>query len=170
MLFTDEHPAGPEFEAAGFKHSVEQGELRGFYGDWELLRHDRYVKWDQHPGVPLHCHPVDKVVARRPGAGAPVVHEPVPAGDTVLPAATFDGIELGLPASELLERCGEPEVVDTVTLRGVQLGVGPEGVVDGYLLSLWYYGRSVMYVVNGKVWGRARYDSPPMRLRPAPPS
>jgi tellurite methyltransferase len=168
MLFTDEHPAGPEFEAAGFKHSVGQGELAGFYGDWELLRHDRYVKWDQHPGVPIHVHPVDKVVARRPGAGAPVVREPVPAGDTVLPDAVFDGIELGLPADELLSRCGEPEVVDTATMHGLQLGVGPDAVVDGYLLSLWYYGRSVMYVVNGRVWGRARYDSPPMRVRRAP--
>ncbi len=168
MLFTDEHPAGTEFEAAGFKHSVDQGELRAFYDDWELLRHDRYVKWDQHPGVPLHCHPVDKVVARRRGAGAPVVREPVPASEKLLPAAVFDGIELGLPADELLQRCGKPEVVDTVTMNGLQLGVGPEAVVDGYLLSLWYYGRSLVYVVNGRVWGRARLDSPPVRVRRAP--
>lgn len=168
MLFTAEHPAGPEFEAAGFKHSVGPGELRAFYGDWELLRHDRYVKWDQHPGVPLHCHPVDKVVARRPGAGPAVAREPVPVSDTVLPASVFDGIELGLPADDLLERCGDPEVVDTVTMDGLQFGVGPDAVVDGYLLSLWYYGRSVMYVVNGRVWGRARLDSPPLRIRRAP--
>ena len=43
--------------------------------------------------------------------------------------------------------------------------------MDGYLLSLWYYGRSVFYVVNGRVWGKARYDSAPIRVRPgAPPA
>jgi hypothetical protein len=54
-------------------------------------------------------------------------------------------------------------------MDGLQLGVGPDVVVDGYLLSLWYYGRSVMYVVNGRVWGRARFDSPPQRVRRAQP-
>lgn len=170
MLFTEEHPPGPEFDAAGFKHSLAQGELRGFYDGWELLRHDRYVKWDQHPGIPEHCHPVDKVVARKAGGGPPVTFDPVPTSDTLLPPEVFDTIELGLSSDELRERCGEPEVVDTVTMGGIQIGVGPEAMVDGYLLSLWYYGRSVMYVVNGRVWGRARYDSAPMRVRAAPSS
>ena len=167
MLFTDEHPAGPEFDSAGFKHALAQGELAAFYDDWELVRHDRYVKWDQHPGIPIHCHPVDKVVARRPGSGPEIRHEPVPTSTALLPPAVFDAIELGLDTDELRARCGEPEVIDTVTMRGVQLGVGPDAVVDGYLLSLWYYGRSVMYVINDRVWGRARYDSAPMRVRRA---
>jgi tellurite methyltransferase len=165
MLFTPEHPAPPEFQRAEFKHSVAPGELRGFYDDWELLRHDRYVKWDQHPGIPVHCHPVDKVVARRPGPGRAVDHELVPTPDALLPEALFGSIDMGLSVEELVARCGEPAVVDTVTMEGVQIGVGPDSVVDGYLLSLWYYGRSVMYVVNGRVWGRARYDTAPGRVR-----
>lgn len=169
MLFTDRHPAPPEFGSAGFKHSVAPGELRAFYDDWDLVRHDRYVKWDQHPGIPIHCHPVDKVVARRPGQpDAPAfTREPVPCRDRYLPDDLFDQIDMGLGAEALVELCGEPEVIDTVTMDGVQVGVGPDRVVDGYLLSLWYYGRSVMYVINGRVWGRAHYESEPQRVRPA---
>ncbi len=168
MLFTAEHPAPPEFLGAEFKHSVAPGELRGFYDGWEVIRHDRYVKWDQHPGIPIHCHPVDKVVARRPGGAGPSIrHQLVPASDTLLPDDLFSGIDMGTPIEELRARCGEPEVIDTVTMDGLQVGVGPDRAVDGYVLSLWYYGRSVMYVVNGRVWGRARYDSAPVRLRVA---
>ncbi|MBZ4422781.1 methyltransferase domain-containing protein [Myxococcus sp. RHSTA-1-4] len=167
MLFTDEYPAGPEFLAAGFKHSLAQGELAAFYGDWEQVRHDRYVKWDQHPGIPLHCHPVDKLVARKPGGGGPAPRrEPVPVGEVDLPRALFDSVAMGTPAEEVLARCGEPAVVDTFTMEGVQLGVGPTDslTVDGYRLSLWYYGRAVLYVINGRVWGRALHDSLPVRM------
>jgi tellurite methyltransferase len=166
MLFTDEHPAGPEFTSAGFKHSLAQGELAAFYADWELVRHDRYVKWDQHPGIPLHCHPVDKVTARKPGGAAPAPRiEPVPAGDVTMPRALFDALDMGLPADELLARCGPPAVVDTFTMDGVQLGVGPQLTTEGCILSLWYYGGAIIYVVNGKVWGRALATSAPVRVR-----
>src|SRR5437763_1542291 len=124
----------------------------------------------------MHCHPVDKVVVRRPALGSvqlpPIAHEPAPTPHTYLPGDVFDPIAMGLPADELPGRCGrQPDVVDTVTMDGVQVGVGPDRAVDGYLLSLWYYGRSVFYVVNGRVWGKARYDSAPIRVRPgAPPA
>jgi tellurite methyltransferase len=170
MLFTDEYPAGPEFTAAGFKHSLAQGELAAFYSDWSIVRHDRYVKWDQHPPrIPLHCHPVDKVVAQRPaepGERGPVFRtEEIPVGPVTMPRALFDTLDMGLPAAELLARCGQPAVVDTYTMDGAQLGVGTDLVVNGYNLSLWYYGRAAIYVVNGRVWGRALYDSAPVRVR-----
>lgn len=168
MLFTDEYPAPPEFRRACFKHSVAQYELAGCYtsAGWEVIRHDRYVKWDQHPpNIPIHVHPVDKVVARRPGGKGPVARfEPVPVGEVDLPRAIFDGIDMGLAVEEMHARCGEPAVIDRFTMEGVQLGVGPQSTVDGYRLELWYYGRVVMYVVNGKVWGRALYNSEPRRV------
>jgi tellurite methyltransferase len=165
MLFTDEYPAGPEFITAGFKHSLAQGELAAFYGDWTIVRHDRYVKWDQHPGIPLHCHPVDKVTARKPGgAAAPPRIDVVPIGEATLSRADFDAIEMGCLLDDLLARCGAPAVVDSYTMDGAQLGVGPGFSVDGYHLDLWYYGRAVMYVVNGRVWGRSIYTSAPTRV------
>jgi len=168
MLFTEEYPAPTEFRRACFKHSVAQYELVGCYtaAGWEVIRHDRYVKWDQHPpNIPIHVHPVDKVVARKPGGKGPAARfEPVPVGEVDLPRAIFDGIDMGLPVEEMHARCGEPAVIDRFTMEGVQLGVGPQTTVDGYRLELWYYGRVVMYVVNGKVWGRALYNSEPRRV------
>lgn len=165
MLFTDEYPAPPEFRHARFKHSLDQYELAGVYEDWTLVRHDRYVKWDQHPGIPIHCHPVDKVVARRPGGRGPVHRvEAVPIGTVDMPRAVFDAIAMGVSSEELCARAGEPAVVDRVTMRGIQLGVGPQSTVDGYHLSLWFYGRAVVYVINGRVWGRALFQSDPIRI------
>lgn len=165
MLFTDEYPAGPEFTTAGFKHSLAQDELAAFYGDWSMVRHDRYVKWDQHPGIPLHCHPVDKVTAREPGGKGPAPRvEPVPIGDAMLPRARFDAVEMGWTVEELMALCGPPAVVDRFTMDGPQLGVGPGFAVDGYHLELWYYGHAVMHVVNGRVWGRSLYTSAPVRV------
>lgn len=166
MIFTEEYPAPPEFLKAGFKHSLEPFELAGVYADWNVVRHDRYVKWDQHPGIPIHCHPVDKLVARRPGGEEiEIDREPVPIGSEDLPRTDFDAIPMGLPATELLAKCGEPAVIDRVTPDGIQLGVGPQSTVDSYDLSLWYYGRAVMYVINERVWGRALFTSDPMRVR-----
>ena len=169
MLFTDEYPAGPEFTTAGFRHSLAQGELAAFYGDWSIVRHDRYVKWDQHPGIPLHCHPVDKVTARKPGGAGPAPRvEPVPIGDAMLPRVRFDAVEMGWTVEELMALCGPPAVVDGFTMDGPQLGVGPGFAVDGYHLELWYYGHAVMHVVNGRVWGRSLYTSAPVRVHWAP--
>ena len=169
MLFTDEFPAPPEFERAGFKHSLAAGELAATYAAWDVSRHDRYVKWDQHPGIPIHCHPVDKVVAHRPdGAPLPFRRTVVPIGAMELDRAAFDAVGLGTTAEDLATACGDPAVVDTYRMPGTQYGISEDGVVDGYELALWFYGHSVMYVVNGRVWGRAIYHSDPVRVSYAP--
>jgi tellurite methyltransferase len=165
MLFTEEFPEPPEFRRAGFKHSLAPYELVSTYAGWEICRHDRYVKWDQHPGIPIHCHPVDKVVARRPAPGMRgLVRTPVPIGASTLERAVFDAIDMGMPAPDLEARCGAPDVIDSYAMPGVQFGVAEDAVVDGYTLQLWFYGRAVMYVINGRVWGRALYESEPQRV------
>lgn len=64
-IFTDAVPASPDIApfALGL---AQEGELRGLYGDWEILQSQSYVFEDEHPGVPKHLHAADKVVARRP--------------------------------------------------------------------------------------------------------
>jgi tellurite methyltransferase len=165
MLFTDEYPAPQEFRQAGFKHALVAGELVGTYESWEVVRHDRYVKWDQHPGIPIHCHPVDKLVARRPGVSPPSYSRTmVPIGDDTMDRETFDSIDMGVRADDVRERCGAPAVIDSYVMPGTQIGVADDGVVDTYELALWYYGLAVLYVVNGRIWGRALYESAPVRV------
>ena len=88
----------------------------------------------------------------------------MPIGEATLSRADFDAIEMGCLVDDLMARCGAPAVVDSFTIDGPQLGVGPGFSVDGYHLDLWYYGRAVMYVVNGRVWGRSIYTSAPTRV------
>jgi tellurite methyltransferase len=164
MIFTEEFPAPPEFRAAHFKHSVKPGELGEVYGDWDVARYDKYVKWDQHPGIPIHCHPVEKLVACKPGGPSNRYRvEQVPVGPVDMPRDKFDAIPMGMPVDALVRMCGEPDVVDTITTGGVQLGVS-NITADGYCLSLWFYGTTVMYVIKDRVWGRALYSQRPVRV------
>jgi tellurite methyltransferase len=165
FIFNDEYPCPPEYRSARYVHSFRPNELKEFYADWEVLRYDAYVKWDQHPGIPLHCHPIEKIVARKPGGSGPrAIIERVPVGPRSLAAEQFHAIPMGMPEASLLAMCGEPDVVDRLTMQGLQIGVAT-AVVNGYELRLWYYGTAVIYVINGEVWGRALYETPPTRLR-----
>jgi tellurite methyltransferase len=165
FIFNEEYPCPPEYRSARYVHSFSPGELKEFYADWEILRYDVYVKWDQHPGIPLHCHPIEKIVARKPGGGGPrAVVEPVPVGPRSLSMDRFHAIPMGGKQEELLSLYGPPDVIDRVTMDGVQIGVATS-LVEGYHLHLWYYGMTVFYVINGEVWGRAIFTTPPVRVR-----
>jgi tellurite methyltransferase len=165
FIFNEDYPRPQEFKSARYTHSFRPNELKEFYDGWEIIRYDAYVKWDQHPGIPLHYHPIEKLVARKPGDNLPVpCIEQVPVKNSLMPRDRFDAITMGMSQKELLEMCGPPETVDVVTLDGVQIGAS-NAVVDGYSLGLWYYGRTVIYVIDGHVWGRALFSTPPVRVR-----
>ena len=72
---------------------------------------------------------------------------------------------MGCPVDDLRARCGAPAVVDRFTMDGPQMDVVPGFSVDGYHLDLWYYGRAVIYVENGRVWGRSIYTTAPTTVR-----
>lgn len=158
MLFNEEYPAPPEFQAAHFKHSVDVHELGKVYNDWEIVRYDYYVKWDQHPGLGTHCHPLEKIISRRPdGNDDRYTTENVPISKKCLAREKFDSIAMGTAQDAVLEICGEPDCIDSYTMDGMQLGVSDNITFDGFNLSLWHYGKSIFYVVNEVVWGRSIY-------------
>ena len=165
FIFNDEYPRPEEFRSARYTHSFRPNELKEFYEDWEIIRYDVYVKWDQHPGIQLHYHPIEKLVARRRGSlGKPAIVEPLPGGEDSMPREIFDQIPMGMPDDALSLLCGQPHYVETLAIPGIQ--VGPSiATVDGYELKLWLYGRAVVYVVNGCVRGKALYSTPPVRVR-----
>jgi tellurite methyltransferase len=165
FIFSDQYPRTPEFRSARYTHSFSPDELKAFYRDWEILRYDSYVKWDQHPGIPLHYHPIEKLVARKAGVPRPeAVLESVPVSSVSMPRDKFDQIPMGMLVDDLLRLCGRPDVIDQITMEGVQVGVAADATVNGYHLNLYFYGATVIYVVNGKVWGRALYTTPMIRV------
>jgi len=165
FIFSDAYPRPSEFKSARYTHSFAPGALRDFYAGWEILRYDVYVKWDQHPGIPLHYHPIEKLVARKPGGdGPPAVIERVPVGPERVAPEVFHAVPMGMREEELLALCGEPDEVDTYTLDGLQVGA-VTATVEGYGLSLWFYGKTVFYLINRTVWGRSLFTSDPVRLR-----
>ena len=165
FIFDQEYPRPHEFKSARYTGSFSPGELKEFYRGWEVIRDDRYVKWDQHPGIPLHYHPIEKLVARKITAKtAEAIIRSVPIGSVSMPNDRFDAIAMGWSEKDLLAACGPPDVVDTVVhADGLQFGAASV-TVDCYELRLLYYGRTVLYLVNNQVWGKAIYSSHPTRV------
>jgi tellurite methyltransferase len=166
MIFNDDYPAPPEFRTADFKHSVRRGELASLYGSWETYRDDYYVKWDSHPGLGEHVHPVEKTVVRRTaGDGATAIREVLPDLDAdLLPRAVFDTMLTGTDRRAAADSCGPPIHVLRAYFEGQQFGVIDQ-LVDGWDLEIWFYGRKALYVGNDAVVGRAIYETDPVAVR-----
>jgi tellurite methyltransferase len=160
FVYSEEHPCVEEIKAADYRHSFQPGELKRFYQDWHELRSDDYVKWDAHPGIPLHYHPIEKLVAQRPLKK--MVKEPLEVGDD-MEASIFHNLEMGIFKEKLIELAGLPSAVEKMPIPGIQMGQTTL-TTQGYNLELWYYGKYVVYVVNGEVSGRALYATRPLKM------
>lgn len=64
QLFNDNIPATPDIGpyAVGM---AKDGEIKELYKDWEIIEFLSYSFNDEHPGVPLHKHASNKIVARK---------------------------------------------------------------------------------------------------------
>lgn len=175
FVYSDAYPCPEEFQAAGYKHSFSPHELMRFYEDWELIRSDQYVKWDGHPDVDMHYHPIEKLVARKPGGKAINFNvQRIDIGQDADPDL-FDSVSMGLQTEVLLKMFGNPRYIDKVFFTGEQFGVSHRlqsrrraVLMKDYALELWYYGRHVFYIVDGEVTGKALYSSKPVKLEPSP--
>lgn len=65
-VFTDALPPPPDLASVMCGLFVE-GELFARYADWVVLLAESYVLGDEHPDDIRRRHPVNKLVARRPG-------------------------------------------------------------------------------------------------------
>ena len=56
----------PTFDIAPYAIGMaKDGELKEMYSDWEILQFLSYTFEEEHPGVPLHKHASNKIVARK---------------------------------------------------------------------------------------------------------
>jgi tellurite methyltransferase len=172
FIYNLEYPCTDEIQAASYKSSFLPNEIQEFYGDWNEVRFDQYVKWDSHPGIPIHYHPIEKLVAQKPGGVTPG-KEPI-FSRSELSEDQFRAIAMGMPQAEVIAIAGAPEIVDRMSAKGLQYGMslqtdhatGP-ATVDGYTLELWFYGKRVIYLSNGIVSGRSLYTTQPARITSA---
>ncbi len=65
VVFTDTLP--PPDDLKDFCLGLfKEKEVFSMYSDWEVVLQQSYTIQDQHPGSPLHTHPINKLVARKP--------------------------------------------------------------------------------------------------------
>ncbi|WP_426441240.1 class I SAM-dependent methyltransferase [Bradyrhizobium genosp. P] len=164
-----DHPIPKESLACGHKKSFSRGELEGIYtkAGWEILRSDHYIKWDSHPGIPIHSHCIEKVVARKPigSENLPrMTTEPIEAAG-MIPAEQFDTLKLGTLRAAVIEVLGPPSGRHAMTIAQKTVGSNNQGaIVDGYAREDLIYGDHGLQFVNGTLAGKYRYFTPPRRL------
>ncbi|MBU2703931.1 tellurite methyltransferase [Sporomusaceae bacterium BoRhaA] len=167
FVFNDEYPRTEEFKSARYAHSFAPNELREFYEDWDIFRYDVYVKWDKHPGIPLHYHPIEKLVARKPGgSGKKVVIENVLVKSETMKWDNFESIFMGMKTEELIGLCGKPDNIVSYKTNEMQMGAF-DATVNKYFLSLWFYGNTSIYVMNNEVCGKSLNHTKPITLKVA---
>lgn len=168
FVYNENYPLVKEIESAQYKNSFRENELQEFYQDWIEHRYDKYVKWDAHPGIPLHYHPIEKLVSQRPLVKIKKEKLKVTA---ILPQEVFASITMEMSQKELEFKLGEPECIEKMHMEGMQFGIakgnekGFQSTVNGYNLELWFYGKHAFYMVNGEVAGKALYATEPIRLK-----
>ncbi|MGY3619288.1 class I SAM-dependent methyltransferase [Bradyrhizobium sp. USDA 10063] len=164
-----DHPIPKEGLASGHKKSFSRGELEAIYTEagWEILRSDHYIKWDSHPGIPIHSHCIEKVVVRNPIGSEDlprITAEPIKAAG-MIPAKQFDTLKLGTPRDVIIEMLGSPPANHGVTTtRKTVGGNNQEAIADGYVREDMIYGDHGLQFVNGTLTGKYRYFTPPKRL------
>ncbi|MBB4377079.1 class I SAM-dependent methyltransferase [Bradyrhizobium sp. SBR1B] len=164
-----DHPIPKEALAAGHKKSFSRGELEAIYTEagWEILRSDHYIKWDSHPGIPIHSHCIEKVVVRKPTGSEdlPVMEAELIKGAAVIPVKQFDTLKLGTPRYAVVEMLGSPPASHVVkTVRKTVGGNNHVAIADGYAREDIIYGDHGLQFVNGTLTGKYQYFTPPKRL------
>ena len=168
FIFTDEHPRPHEFKSARYTHSLSPRELKEFYDGWEIIRYDQYVKWDQHPDLPVHAHPVERIVAREPNgpsaAGEGYEVEVLGTVEPVITEEQFDRVPIGGSEADALAICGEPRAVHEVEFGGRQVGA-THHIDSSYKLRDLLYGDRGIQLINDEVRGKYLYQTPPVHVR-----
>ena len=142
-----------DLRVAGHKNSVAAHELLRFYDGWELVSREQYHKWDSHPGIGVHDHPIEKTVFRKPNGSSKGVIRAVEL-QLVRPKAQVErwtSVELRRLISktkeDILTESGHPDFVLPYYAEVPRL------TKCGFLLELLIYGGTVIYVANGIVSG-----------------
>jgi tellurite methyltransferase len=165
--FNEEFPRPDEFRSARQINALDPWQLRDIYDGWECLRYDVYAKWDSHPGIPIHLHPCEKLVARKPAEDTDVKAEvdPLPVQQESLDDQVFDEIDIRMGADEVERLCGAPSHVELICAQGVQFG-GFEAIAwTDYRTDQLYFGWDMVELYRGQVRSKNRYKTQPVRVR-----
>lgn len=162
---TEKYEFPKELKACGTKESFKVGDLKQFYGDWQILRCDSYAKWDKHPNIPMHVHYTEKIIARKrfdieSGFKVKSLYDK----NRTLSKECFEKVMIGYDEEEVKNICGEPSVVDEVNFDTQTMGA--KNLTDKqYVLRDLYYGKIAFQLINGEVRGKYIYDNEPIRLK-----
>ncbi len=185
FIYDENYPCTEEILAAHYQSSFSPGEIQEFYKDWQEIRFDHYIKWDSHPGIPLHYHPIEKLVTRKPDANTCASSSKNISSRTFnflkqtiesklgVHDSFFQEIEMGWTKEKVIKLIGNSDQIQTFTAFGTQFNLSlhnEEGsshspsMLNGYKLELHFYGKYAIYFTNNVVSGKALYLTSPLQL------
>jgi SAM-dependent methyltransferase len=146
-----------EFLESGHQNPLAAGELLSLYQGWELVLFESYRKWDAHPGLGEHNHPIEKWMFFKKGAfRVPIKSTYVKAALTSGLGEDFSRVRVGAQYSCIEEIFGLADRQYVFRAPGLQLS-STRASMQGYELTLNLYNRFVFYVVDGVVVGKAEH-------------
>jgi tellurite methyltransferase len=151
----------PEFKKSGHRNPLAREELLSLYTGWETVLFESYRKWDTHPGIGEHNHPIEKWIFLKPGGtripilSTPVLEDQDNRSGAAL-NANFSKVEIGSLASDAEEHLGLPDSTYVYEASGTQLSRDSVSS-HGYKLILNRYKRFLLYCVDGIVVGKAEH-------------
>lgn len=163
FIFSDEYPALDEIVSAGYKFSFEPEELKEFYQDWNIFRYDMYVKWDKHPNIPVHVHPIEKLIACKGKDVPKYTLKSLYVEDSSLTRERFDEVEIGINEKDLIEDIGKPILIDEIDFKGNMVGCN-DYIESKYVLRDLFYGNYGFQFINDELRGKYIYNTEPSRL------
>ena len=148
IIFNKKYPILPEFAVAHYMNSFRQKELGSFYKNWTNIRYDIYVKWDRHPGLNTHCHPIEKLVVQK-GDKPSFRIKKLRLSNSSISQQLFNSITIDTSNNDFFACCGKPDLIQRFIASA------------DYCFELLYYGKYVFYMVNSNVVGKAIFFSKP---------
>ncbi|GAA4475800.1 methyltransferase domain-containing protein [Gluconacetobacter asukensis] len=169
--FMDEkdYPLPKEIIDCGHLCKFQRGDIEEIYKaeGWEIIRSDHYVKWDSHPGIVMHAHSCEKIVARKPSKDylLPKIEIGVMDAPNTIPSTDFLGVSLGVSRADVTGKFGDPHTSHGMTIRQRTVaGNNQVGLADSYVLEDLIYGTYGFQFVNGLLTGKYRYFTSPRRV------
>lgn len=160
--FSDNRSQVPEdFIDQGHQNAIAPGALLTYYNDWDLVLHERYHKWDFHPDVGNHSHPIEKYVFRKPGAEPLKLESRKMKLNDVGSREFIDRLHnkvIGRPVGELIETNGIPDMSLEYFAAGPQYSF-LHFSRNGYKLNLLFFGHVMVYSANDVIAGYSIFES-----------
>ena len=156
---TEDGDIPEDFKRAGHVNPFIPMEIKKQYDGWKLVLREHYVKWDSHPGVGVHSHPIEKWIFVKQGHEEfPISAKIIQDTSSYLPVcndleSNFNKIKINSKFSESYFSTVDMDKITRYEASGIQLS-SKRLSTSGYILYLYQVKNYVLYIESDVIIGK----------------